>query len=258
MCLILLAYDAHPHYSLVLAANRDEFYRRPTSPLDYWDDNGNILAGRDLEAGGTWLGMDRNGRWSALTNFRRPATPITDAPSRGDLVRGFLSGSDLPGAYLQRVRTVGRRYNGFNLLAGDRQDLFYYSNQGHDIHRMRPGIHGISTCLLGTKWPKIRKGEDRLAACVSDREDIDLEEVFGILEDRSFPADEEIPRTGLDRNWERILSPLFIESDAYGTRSSSVLLVRRTGEVTFAERTFGKSGSGSQGIETRRFDFLMT
>lgn len=257
MCLILFAYNNHPDYPLVLAANRDEYYRRPTRPLDFWPDAENILAGRDLEARGTWLGITRNGRLAALTNLRGTSAPITDAPSRGDLVKDFLAGTESPEQYLERIRTVGHRYNGFNLLVGDSRHLFYYSNQVTAIHRFEPGVYGISTCLLGTRWPKIEKGKAGLAALVSESTGMRTEDLFQILEDRSLPPDKDIPRTGLDRNWERTLSPLFIESETYGTRSSSVIFMEKTGRVTFAERTFEKGKDGSSARETRKFEFDM-
>ena len=254
MCLILFAYHIHPDYPLVLAANRDEYYRRPTRPLEFWPDAQDILAGRDLEAKGTWLGIARNGRLAALTNLRTTSVPLTDAPSRGDLVRGFLAGTDSPETYLRRIKTIGHRYNGFNLIVGNSRHLFYCSNQGTAFHRFIPGVYGISTCLLGTEWPKIVKGKASLSDRISGGTAPRAEDLFQILEDRAFPPDKDIPSTGLDRNWERTLSPLFIESGAYGTRSSSVILVGRTGRVTFAERTFRKGKSGSSVHETREFE----
>lgn len=255
MCLILFAFHSHPDYPLILAANRDEFYRRPTHPLDFWPDERNILAGRDLEARGTWIGVSRDGRLAALTNLRGTSVPITDAPSRGDLVKGFLAGPESPEQYLNRIGTIGHRYNGFNLLVGSGDHLFYYSNQGLEIHRFQPGVYGISTCLLGTQWPKIEKGRAELADRVSDSREIQTEDFFQILEDRTFPPDKDIPHTGLDRDWERTLSPLFIESDAYGTRSSSVIFMGKTGEVTFSERTFEKGKDGVSAHGTRHFEF---
>ena len=255
MCLILFAYRSHPDYPLILAANRDEYYRRPTSPLDFWPDERDLLAGRDLEARGTWIGVSRSGRLAALTNLRGASAPIIEAPSRGDLVKGFLAGIEPPEQYLNRIKTVGYRYNGFNLVVGDGDHLFHYSNQGSAIHRFEPGVYGVSTCLLGTQWPKIEKGKAGLADRISDDKEIQTEDFFQILEDRTFPPDQDIPHTGLDRGWERTLSPLFIESDAYGTRSSSVIFMERTGKVTFAERTFEKGKDGASACGTREFEF---
>jgi uncharacterized protein with NRDE domain len=255
MCLILFAYNSHPDYSLILAANRDEYYRRPTRPLDFWSDAPDILAGRDLEAQGTWLGISRNGRLAGLTNLRGKSAPIADAPSRGDLVSGFLAGVETPMAYLERIQGIGHHFNGFNLIVGDSRHLYYYSNQGSTIHHFDPGVYGISTCQLGTQWPKIEKGKTGLADRIAGKSAPDPEDLFRILEDRTFPPDRDIPLTGLDRGWERTLSPLFIESDTYGTRSSSVILVAKTGMVTFAERTFKKGTAGSSAQETRRFEF---
>jgi len=255
MCLILFAYHVHPSYPLILAANRDEYYQRPTRPLGFWSDDESILAGRDLEAKGTWLGFSRDGRWAALTNFRGSLVPLADAPSRGDLVRDYLAGVEPPEAYMGRVQTAGSRYNGFNLLVGDPGCLLYYSNQGPGVQSLRPGVHGLSTCLLGTQWPKIVKGKSGLAALVSKGSVMQKEGFFRLLEDRSLPAEEDIPLTGLDRNWERVLSPLFVESEDYGTRSSSVIFMAASGQVSFAERTFKNGRSARPAHETREFEF---
>lgn len=255
MCLILFVYKGHPDYSLICAANRDEYYQRPTLALDFWDDAPDILAGRDLEAKGTWLGMTRTGRIAALTNFRGTTPPLPDPPSRGRLIRDFLAGTTSPKDYLDRVKTVGHLYNGFNLLAGDGDNLFHYSNKGSDVSDFKPGIYGLSNCSLGTRWPKIVKGKDRLAKMVSGEEPLSVEALFKLLQDRSFPPDDALPLDHPDRDMERMLSPLFVESQHYGTRSSSVILIRKTGEVTFAERTFEHHEEGSVEVETRQFEF---
>lgn len=255
MCLILFAYRSHPDYPLVLAANRDEYYRRPTQPLDFWQDKADILAGRDLEGMGTWLGINRNGRWSALTNFRGAAVPLAAPPSRGDLVRDYIAGMAPPADYLEHVRDVGSRYGGFNLVVGDSTDVFYYTNQAHDIHHFQPGIHGISTCLLGVEWPKITRGKAGMSHRISGGQEITTEPFFQLLQDATIPPEDDIPRTGMDRDWERTLSPLFIESDTYGTRSSSVILIEKTGKVTFAERTHVKNGVKSPAHGTREFTY---
>jgi len=257
MCLILFAYRNHPDYSLILAANRDEYYRRPTEPLGFWRDNESILAGRDLEGMGTWLGINRNGKWSALTNFRGSASPPPSPPSRGDLVRGYIEGTETPATYLERIRDLGRRYNGFNLVVGDSEGVFYYTNQADSIHRFEPGIYGISTCLLGVEWPKIAKGKAGMAHRMAEGREIAAEDFFELLQDRTIPPEDEIPRTGIDRNWERTLSPLFIESEAYGTRSSSVILIETAGKVTFLERTHLRNSIGSPRNETREFTYQL-
>lgn len=258
MCLILFALNLHPDYRLILAANRDEYYDRPTQALAFWDDGSEILAGRDLEANGTWLGITPGGHFAALTNFRSSIAPITNAPSRGLLVSNFLAEKESPKQYLKRIETVGHSYNGFNLLVGDRKSLFYYSNRGSGIQHLESGIYGVSTCLLGTQWPKIVKGKDGLATLISKKSEIHSEDLFSILMDRSYPPDDELPQTGIDRNWERILSPLFIVNEAYGTRSSTAILVNRIGKVTIAERTFVPKSEESTAHETREFTFMLS
>ncbi|MDZ4164996.1 MAG: NRDE family protein [Smithellaceae bacterium] len=237
MCLLLFSYDSHPDYRLILAANRDEFYARPTARAAFWDDDPQVLAGRDLRGGGAWLGITRQGRFAALTNFRDPASLREDAPSRGWLVLDYLSGREAPRAYLEGVAARAGDYNGFNLIAGDRKRLWYYSNRG-GREEISPGIHGLSNHLLDTPWPKVEKGKAALARLTEKAGALTPEDVFSFLADDSRPADSLLPDTGVGLAWERTLSPVFITSPSYGTRSSTVILIDREGQVTFAERTF--------------------
>lgn len=235
MCLIVFAYDCHPEYRLILAANRDEFRRRPTAAAAFWPECPQVLAGRDLEAMDTWLGVTRGGRFAALTNYRDPAVHRQDARSRGDLVRAFLCGGLPPGDYLAAAQKDGRLYNGFNLLAGDASGLLYYSNRGGAVRPVAPGIHGLSNHLLDTPWPKVERAKAALAACLSGTDDLEAG-LFALLADRTPAADDALPATGVDLAWERLLSPIFIAGDDYGTRSSSVLTVDRCGRTVFRER----------------------
>lgn len=258
MCLILLSYDTHPVYRMVLAANRDEYYNRPTKPLAFHDDSPNILGGRDLKQHGMWLGVTRTGRFAAITNFRDPGLSNPDAPSRGHLVRKFLSGQKTPEGYLEQVKTAGDSYNGFNLIVGDGSGLFYYSNRGKIIQRLNPGLYGVSNHLMDTPWPKIKKGKVALENLLNGKEKIRSEDIFNILKDGSYPPDDMLPNTGVGRDWERILSPLFITSSFYGTRSSSIILMSRTGETTFIERTFIPDSAVSRIEKTREFSFRIS
>ncbi|MBW2491699.1 MAG: NRDE family protein [Deltaproteobacteria bacterium] len=258
MCLILLSYETHPKYRMVLAANRDEYYSRPTAPIAFHDDLSDVLGGRDLKHHGMWLGITRFGRLAAITNYRDPGTDISNAPSRGFLVRDFLSGKASPETYLEYVKSIGHRYNGFNLLVGDRFELFYYSNRGNHIKKLKPGIYGLSNHLMDTPWPKIAKGKSDLGQLLNGQENIDPEDIFDILKDGSFPPDSMLPDTGVDLEWERILSPLFITSDIYGTRSSSIIFIERNGMVTFLERTFIPDAGVSKEEKTREFIFSMS
>ncbi|MFH1975513.1 MAG: NRDE family protein [Pseudomonadota bacterium] len=255
MCLILLSYHNHPSYGLILAANRDEFYDRPTAPLGFWPEASHILAGRDLKSGGTWLGVTKTGRICAITNFRDPAVQIPDAPSRGLLVANYLKGSESPQKYLQKVREAGTRYNGFNLLAGDESGIFCFSNRSGEISRLSPGIHGLSNHLLDTPWPKVAKGKKCLEKILSSDE-MNRESIFGLLSNGDLPSDNDLPDTGVGLEWERILSPLFIKSDIYGTRSSSIVLIGKE-KITFMERTFIIDGANPVKHETREFSFLL-
>ncbi len=258
MCLILLSYDMHPVYRMVLAANRDEYYIRPTMPLDFWNDEPDILAGRDLKCLGVWLGVTRNGRIAAVTNFREPGFQIADAPSRGFLVSDFLASKESPKSYLKHLEKLGNRYNGFNLIVGDWAQLFYYSNRADSLQKMKPGLYGLSNHLLDTPWPKVKKGKAYLETVLSGKNKIDPEDIFSILKDNSFPPDNMLPDTGAGYKWERILSPLFITSRFYGTRSSSIILMERNGRITFLERTFISDGTASTQGETREFSFSLS
>jgi uncharacterized protein with NRDE domain len=242
MCLILFAHEYHPAYHLVIAANRDEFYDRPTAPLSFWEDFPTALAGRDLKGGGTWLGVTQKGRIAAITNFRDPASIIPDAPSRGKLVTGFLMGNDSPETYLQGLSTKGSRYNGFNLLAGHGKDLYYYSNRGRNVEKIFPGLYGLSNDLLDVPWPKVERGKKALQCLLDHQKKLDPRDVFTLLRDGAYAPDETLPDTGVGLVWEKILSPVFISSKIYGTRSSSVVLVEKSGTIKFYEKTYERIG----------------
>ncbi len=258
MCLILFAYDSHRKYRLVLAANRDEFYDRPTQPIAFWDEAPSILAGRDLKAQGTWLGITRNGRISAITNFRDPASHMDHAPSRGSLVKDFLTGDKTPYRYLDKVKAIGQKFNGFNLLAGDQTDLRYTSNRLKTVKKMKPGLCGLSNHLMDTPWPKVQKGKAALENLLESNTEIDPEDLFSILADRTLPPDHALPDTGVGLDWERLLSPLFITSADYGTRSTSIILIDKDGKAIIAERTFVPEGHKNFKQTTRQFSFTIS
>lgn len=238
MCLILLAYDAHPLYRLILAANRDEFFSRPAAPAAFWEDAPQLLAGRDLKEGGTWLGLTRSGRISAITNYRDPRSERKDAPSRGGLVSGFLRGAMPVEDYLAFLGREGAAYNGFNLIFGEMNRLCWFSNRGGDPQFLQPGIHGLSNHLLDTPWPKVSHGKEAVERLVITGKNIEPDVLFAILADRTIAPDPLLPETGVGIELERLLSPLFISAPTYGTRSSTVILIDREGEVTFIERSF--------------------
>jgi len=245
MCLILLANRVHKDYPLVLAANRDEFYERPTLALGEWEGRVPLLAGKDARAGGTWMGIARNGRFAAITNFRDPAAAVVDAPSRGALVIDYLQGDEPPQVYLARVAEGGRRYNGYNLLCGDAGGLWYDSNRkAGGPEPVPPGIHGLSNHLLNTPWPKVQRGTAGMGRIVRDARAPDEEALFRLLSDRTRPPDAALPETGVGTEWERTLSPIFIASEVYGTRSSTLLLWQRSGRIALEERTWLPDGGG--------------
>jgi len=258
MCLIIFLYDTHPDYRLILAANRDEFYDRPTSPLAFWDDTPAVLAGRDLRGNGTWLGITKNGRIAAITNFREPALVKLNAPSRGLLLSDYLTGTKTPKIYLKHIKTIGHRYNGFNLVLGDSNGFYYYSNKTEKIKELKPGLYGLSNHLLDTPWPKVEKGKAFFKKVLSKEKRINTEDIFNLLADRTLAPDDRLPDTGIGLKWEQILSSPFITSDTYGTRSSSIILIDRNHKVAFSERSLTPEETGSFKQKTRRFNFQIS
>jgi uncharacterized protein with NRDE domain len=238
MCLILLSYKTHPQYPLIFAANRDEFYDRPTAPAAFWEDEPRILAGRDLRGGGTWFGITGKGRIAALANYREAQAAGADAPSRGRLVRDFLL-DDLSGAeFLERLKRTSDRYNGFIMIFGDAGRLYYFSNRGNIPPLLSPGIHGQSNHLLDTPWPKVLRGKEALERVLSSETNPSIESLFAILADRTPAQNNLLPDTGIGPERERILSSIFVTAPAYGTRSSTVALIDTEQNVTFIERTY--------------------
>ncbi len=255
MCIILLAWRVHPDYPLVLAANRDEFYARPAAPLAFWPDHPQVLAGRDLEAGGTWLGITRSGRFAALTNYRDPTQILTGRPSRGQLVADYLCGQSSPEAYLDQIAEVGAQCNGFNLLVGEVSSpegkLYWTSNVTHETRELAPGIYGVSNHLLDSAWPKVSVGKTALGRALAQLPgELALRE---LLADPTIHADEQLPQTGIPLEWERALSAAFIRTEGYGTRVSTLLKVSRCGTALVDEQTW-LAGNNSVG-ERRRYRF---
>lgn len=252
MCLILFAYNAHPSYRLILAANRDEFYDRPSREADFWTEDPRVLAGLDLQGKGTWLGVTKTGKFAAVTNYRDPLSSKASAPSRGKLVSDYLTGALDPEPYLKNVMARSQDYNGFNLLLGDPDSLWVYSNRGV-AKRLRPGVYGLSNHLLNTPWPKVERGKRLLKKALDKKGDQLEDALFDVLADRRMPSDDQLPDTGVAKEWERILSPLFITSPFYGTRSSTVLLLAKNRRIRFTERVFNEHSAPWM---TGRFSFL--
>ncbi len=250
MCLIAFAWRSHPRYRLVVAANRDEYFGRPAAPAGFWDDHRNVLAGRDLEAGGTWLGITLNGRFAALTNYRNPADKKTGAPSRGALVADFLTGRTSAEEYVRLVEKGGVDYNGFSLLVGDVGSMFFFSNRGDRATRVAPGVHGLSNHLLDTPWPKVEKAKARFAALLDGA--FDSERAFGLLNDTERASGGELPSTGVSLELEERLSAIRILAVGdYGTRCSTALCFGQDGRIEFHERSYSEEGGVSGTVSYR-------
>ncbi|WP_373446059.1 NRDE family protein [Salinicoccus bachuensis] len=250
MCLIIFQKNSHPDYKLIVAANRDEFYERPTASAGFWQDHPEVLAGRDLSKGGTWLGLTKSGRFAAVTNIRKPGMDGTDKKSRGALVSGYLTGHTSPEQFLGSLEAEKDDYSGFNLLVGDQNDLFYLNNDGTSVEGVPDGTHGLSNHHLNTPWPKVVKGRSRLGEYLQSEGAMDPDVIFDILAD-SEEAEDNLPDTGLPKPLERKLSSPFISTPEYGTRSSTVILIDHEDNATFIERNFSK------GVQTdeQRYSF---
>ena len=235
MCLILFAYRQHVDYPFVVIANRDEYYARPTRHAQWWDD-ADIFAGRDLEAGGTWLGVNRHGHFAAVTNVREPGSMQAGKKSRGELTRGYLSATQTAEEYLQQLTPHDQDYAGFNLLLADQRGLWFYSNRNHGIKRIQPGIYGISNGGFDESWPKLSSGKIELATLLAGN--IDETELMAILTDHQTAEDHELPTTGVSLDIERLLSSRFIRSPEYGTRACSVVTIDANNQVRFSEQNY--------------------
>jgi uncharacterized protein with NRDE domain len=246
MCLILFAYQQHPDYPLIVCANRDEFYQRPTLAAHWWPEQPQLFAGKDLQAGGTWMGLSLDGRFAAVTNYRSNTPPPSEAISRGSLCTNFLTTNTDSRHYLTTIDRQQSYYAGFNLLLGSPRQLFYYSNRQGRISELRPGLHGLSNGLLNDDWPKVSTGKAELAKQLE--RGADPEQLLALLQDRSQPDDKDLPDTGIDIETERRLSSRFIQSPGYGTRTSTVLLIDHAGRSQWLEQVFdgdGRSGEAN-------------
>lgn len=235
MCLIVFAWQPGHALPLIVAANRDEFHARPSLPLAHWADAPWIIAGRDLQAGGTWLGVDSSGRFAALTNIRKPGSPAGER-SRGELPERYLRGQLSPQAYLDEVSGQLRHYAGFNLLVGDDQQLWYLNSDIGVAQRLEAGIYGLSNAELNTPWPKLLRAREALHGCLDAA---DTQALLRLLSDAQPAGDAELPNTGVPYEWEKRLSSIFIASADYGTRASTVVIRRADGSALITERRFG-------------------
>ncbi|MGE6792305.1 NRDE family protein [Pseudomonas guineae] len=239
MCLIVLAWRPGHAQPLLVAANRDEFYNRPSQALAEWPDAPGVFAGRDLQAGGTWLGVGPNGRFAALTNIRNPSLAL-GTRSRGELPRAFLGGDLGTAEFLQYLKEQSPHYSGFNLLLGDHQQLWHFNSQERRATALAEGVHGVSNADLNTPWPKLLRTKSALQ---SELQAPYPHRLLDLLADSSQAADTDLPQTGIGLTFERLLSSAFIASPTYGTRASTVLIVNADGSRQLLERSFGVNGA---------------
>ena len=237
MCLAVFAYRVHPKYPLLFATNRDEFYERPTRPAQFWENHPNLLAGKDLKAGGTWLGVTKNHRFAALTNYRDMTSIKENAPSRGYLVTDFLKSDISPVEFFQSIKPNAAAYNGFNLLFGTTDNLYYFNNQHLELRKLEPGYYSLSNAFLNTKWPKTEKAISDFKELVQDNK-LQEEQLFELLRNTETFPDHKLPSTGLPIEKERMVSSIFILSDDYGTRCSTLLFANPDKHTTFIEKTY--------------------
>ncbi len=248
MCLILFAYNYHPDYRLILAANRDEFYQRPTRPMQYWPDQPQLLAGQDLEQGGTWLGLTRSGRFSALTNHRNGLRQPQGVSSRGKLPLQFLLSEMSSQAFIDDVNAD--QFDGFNQLIDDGQQLGYLSNRADALLPVPEGIHGISNALFDTPWPKLTAAKAALKNCI-DSGQLTAAALIQLMRNPTTYSDEQLPDTGINIELERMLSASFIHSEKYGTRATTAILISHNGNAEIIEQNYDAQGA----TESNRFSF---
>ncbi len=237
MCLIVFAYKFHLKYKFIFAANRDEFFNRSTRQANFWKDQPELLAGKDLQAGGTWMGITKNGRFAAITNYRDLRNIKDDAPSRGLLTSNFLLGNQSAEVYYNSLKNNLTIYNGFNLILGEIDTLFYFSTHKEELQKLKPGIYGLSNATLDVPWPKVEKSK-RMLEKILEQDEIHPWELLSLLGDTLKAKDDKLPDTGVGLELERTLSPVFIQSPGYGTRCSTALLIDNKNNVRFIEKTF--------------------
>ncbi|WP_333972907.1 NRDE family protein [Alteromonas mediterranea] len=258
MCILFIANKMRDDYPLIIAANRDEFYGRPTSPSHFWNSYPDLLAGQDLEANGTWMGVTRNGTMAALTNVRAPNSINKNAVSRGELVAKWLKQDQVDAThcaqsqYLKTLENTRHQYNGYNLLFGNVKALQVYNNVNNSTHSIDTGVYGLSNADIATPWPKVTQGVTALNDYVANKSSIIDDDLFDILRCDNKANDAQLPDTGIGYEWEKALSSIFIQTEKYGTRTSTLLLVDKNNTISWKERRFSDKG---EVLETRAFSF---
>lgn len=240
MCILFLAIDAHPEYPLIICANRDEFHHRPTAPAHLWPNEDNLIAGKDLQAGGTWLGLSQEGKFAGLTNLRVPALYSEDLKSRGDLViKSLATNNDMDHDWLKSHTT---EYNPFNLIFNSNNQLYCFNSITKESSPLLPGFHAISNGAMDDTWPKMAKGERALEALIQGGDPISIDELILLMKDETQPADDSLPSTGIALEWERRLSSIYICHPEYGTRSTSIILKSSDRQYQFVEVRYDGKG----------------
>ena len=254
MCILFIAVDQHPDYPLIIAANRDEFHARLTQPSHFWKSKPHMLAGKDLQAGGTWLGVAKNGHIAALTNIRAPSKERFDAMTRGELVVNALQYKGSWAVHTQHLKNTATDYNGFNLVYGDWKNLQVFNSHTQEHHALTQGVYGLSNAQLNTPWPKTQQGVNALNALCQSKQPLVVEQLFAILSDPTQASDETLPDTGIAKPWEKMLSSIFIKSPDYGTRCSTVITVDHHHALNWEERSYDPTGQVTQ---TQAYSFII-
>jgi uncharacterized protein with NRDE domain len=241
MCTILFAYKTHPEYDFIFLGNRDEFRNRPSKEAHFWSTHPNVLAGIDLEKGGTWTGVSKEGRIAFLTNHRDGSILEKRKVSRGNLTRDFLTGNMSPLNYLMDIQNNREDYDPFNLVVGSQDELYFYSNIENKISIVKPGVYGLSNAFLDTPWYKVEKAKNRFMDLLDT--DFSVDQLFEILSDTEKPPVEELPDTGVSLEWEKTLSSICIDTPEYGTQFKTVMLFDNNKKVQFHEKIYDNKGS---------------
>lgn len=251
MCLIVFSVNEHPNYKLVMSANRDEFLERPTEHAHYWKEHQEILAGKDLRNGGTWLGINKNGNLAALTNYRDPKKINPQAPSRGNITKNFLLNHTEPTAYTNLLEKQGATFNGYNLLLRYASKMYHYSNVSKTLTELSKGTFGLSNALLNTSWPKVEEAKARLAQALSN-DLIDLQQLTDMMQLHHIPEDDKLPSTGVPLEVERLLSPMYIKMKGYGTRCTTALTIDHENVLKFQETNYNEH---FEVTDVKKFEF---
>lgn len=243
MCLIIFAYNSHPKYKLVLAANRDEFFERPTGTAGFWQDYPNILGGRDIISGGTWMGITKEGRFAAITNYRNPDMVVPNAVSRGHLARRFLTGTIDSEDFLEHISLDKATFQGFNILVSDDgfSKLYHYSNITDKVSPISDGIHGLSNAILDTPWPKVTHGKEMLSSVLNER-NFGTDMLIEMMHNPTEWSENDLPKTGISLELEKKLSPVFISLKGYGTRCTTVIRMDYEQNLEFLEVSYNETG----------------